>query len=36
MDERMPFELFTAAETTEPIRATGSLRIVPESGRWKI
>lgn len=30
MDERMPFELFTVAERTAPIRATGGLRIVPD------
>jgi transcriptional regulator GlxA family with amidase domain len=30
MDERMPFELFTVAESTEPIRATGGLQIVPD------
>lgn len=30
MDERMPFELFTVAESTEPIRATGGLKIVPD------
>jgi transcriptional regulator GlxA family with amidase domain len=30
MDERMPFELFTVAESTDPIRATGGLKIVPD------
>ena len=30
MDERMPFELFTVAESTAPIRATGGLKIVPD------
>jgi transcriptional regulator GlxA family with amidase domain len=30
MDERMPFELFTVAESIEPIRATGGLKIVPD------
>jgi len=30
MDELMPFELFTVAETTKPIRATGGLRIIPD------
>jgi len=29
MDEWMPFELFTVAESTQPIRATGGLKIVP-------
>jgi transcriptional regulator GlxA family with amidase domain len=28
--EQMPFELFTVAETTEPVRATGGLRLVPD------
>jgi transcriptional regulator GlxA family with amidase domain len=30
MDERMPFELYTVAESTDPIRATGGLKIVPD------
>jgi transcriptional regulator GlxA family with amidase domain len=30
MDERMPFELFTVAESTAPLRATGGLKIVPD------
>jgi transcriptional regulator GlxA family with amidase domain len=30
MDEQMPFELFTVAETTQPLRATGGLKIVPD------
>ena len=30
MDERMPFELYTVAETRDPIRASGGLRIVPD------
>jgi len=29
MDEQMPFELFTVAESTRPIRATGGLKIIP-------
>jgi transcriptional regulator GlxA family with amidase domain len=29
MDEWMPFDLFTVAESTTPIRATGGLKIVP-------
>jgi transcriptional regulator GlxA family with amidase domain len=30
MDEMMPFRLFTVAESTTPIRATGGLKIVPD------
>jgi transcriptional regulator GlxA family with amidase domain len=30
MDEQMPFDLYTVAETTQPIRATGGLEIVPD------
>jgi transcriptional regulator GlxA family with amidase domain len=30
MDERMPFELFTVAESTAPIRASGGLKIIPD------
>jgi transcriptional regulator GlxA family with amidase domain len=30
MDEVMPFELYTVAETREPIRASGGMRIVPD------
>jgi transcriptional regulator GlxA family with amidase domain len=30
MDELMPFGLFTVAESTQPIRATGGLQIVPD------
>jgi transcriptional regulator GlxA family with amidase domain len=30
MDEMMPFELYTVAETREPIRASGGMRIVPD------
>jgi len=30
MDERMPFQLFTVAESRKPIRATGGLKIVPD------
>jgi transcriptional regulator GlxA family with amidase domain len=30
MDEQMPFHLFTVAESTKPIRATGGLKIVPD------
>jgi transcriptional regulator GlxA family with amidase domain len=29
-DHRMPFRLYTVAESREPIRATGGLRIVPD------
>jgi transcriptional regulator GlxA family with amidase domain len=30
MDEQMPFQLFTVAQSTRPIRASGGLRIVPD------
>jgi transcriptional regulator GlxA family with amidase domain len=30
MDERMPFELYTVAESREPVRASGGMRIVPD------
>ena len=30
MDERMPFQLFTVAQSTKPIRASGGLQIVPD------
>jgi transcriptional regulator GlxA family with amidase domain len=30
MDERMPFQLFTVAESTKPVRATGGLKIIPD------
>jgi transcriptional regulator GlxA family with amidase domain len=30
MDEMMPFQLFTVAESTKPIRASGGLKIVPD------
>jgi transcriptional regulator GlxA family with amidase domain len=30
MDEQMPFELFTVAENTKPIRASGGLKVVPD------
>jgi transcriptional regulator GlxA family with amidase domain len=30
MDEMMPFQLYTVAESTQPVRATGGLRIVPD------
>jgi transcriptional regulator GlxA family with amidase domain len=30
MDEQMPFQLFTVAESTKPIRASGGLKIVPD------
>jgi transcriptional regulator GlxA family with amidase domain len=30
VDEMMPFQLFTVAESTKPIRATGGLKIVPD------
>lgn len=30
MDEQMPFQLFTVAQSTKPIRASGGLRIVPD------
>jgi transcriptional regulator GlxA family with amidase domain len=30
MDERMPFQLFTVAQTTKPIRASGGMQIVPD------
>jgi transcriptional regulator GlxA family with amidase domain len=30
MDEMMPFELFTVAETAAPVRATGGMQIVPD------
>jgi transcriptional regulator GlxA family with amidase domain len=30
MDEKMPFELYTVAESREPIRASGGMRIVPD------
>jgi transcriptional regulator GlxA family with amidase domain len=30
MDEKMPFELFTVAESTKPVRATGGLHIIPD------
>jgi transcriptional regulator GlxA family with amidase domain len=30
MDERMPFELFTVAESLRPLRASGGLQIVPD------
>jgi transcriptional regulator GlxA family with amidase domain len=30
MEEQMPFELFTVAESTKPLRATGGLKIVPD------
>jgi transcriptional regulator GlxA family with amidase domain len=30
MEERMPFELFTVAESTKPLRATGGLKIIPD------
>ena len=30
MEERMPFQLFTVAPSTKPIRATGGLKIVPD------
>ncbi len=29
-DEQMPFELFTVAETTEPVRGSGGMKIVPD------
>jgi transcriptional regulator GlxA family with amidase domain len=29
-DDMMPFELFTVAESTEPVRATGGLMIIPD------
>jgi transcriptional regulator GlxA family with amidase domain len=32
MDEMMPFELFTVAETTEPVRVTGGMKVVPDHG----
>jgi transcriptional regulator GlxA family with amidase domain len=30
MDEQMPFQLFTVAQSTKPIRASGGLKIVPD------
>jgi transcriptional regulator GlxA family with amidase domain len=30
MNEMMPFELYTVAETRDPIRASGGMRIVPD------
>ena len=30
MDEQMPFELFTVSETTEPLRGSGGLKLVPD------
>ena len=30
MEEQMPFQLFTVAPSTKPIRATGGLKIVPD------
>lgn len=30
MDEMMPFELYTVSESTEPVRASGGLMIVPD------
>jgi transcriptional regulator GlxA family with amidase domain len=30
MDEQMPFQLFTVAQSTQPIRASGGLKIVPD------
>jgi transcriptional regulator GlxA family with amidase domain len=30
MDERMPFQLFTVAASTQPVRATGGMKIVPD------
>jgi transcriptional regulator GlxA family with amidase domain len=30
MDEMMPFQLFTIAETTRPVRVSGGLQIVPD------
>jgi transcriptional regulator GlxA family with amidase domain len=30
MDEMMPFELFTVAETAEPVRVTGGMKVVPD------
>lgn len=37
MDERMPFELFTVAESTAPIRATAHRSVHgTRSGRWKV
>jgi len=30
MDDQMPFRLYTVAETKEPIRASGGLKIVPD------
>ena len=30
MDEMMPFELFTVASSTDPVRLTGGLRVVPD------
>jgi transcriptional regulator GlxA family with amidase domain len=30
MDEMMPFELFTVAETADPVRVTGGMQVVPD------
>jgi transcriptional regulator GlxA family with amidase domain len=30
MDERMPFQLFTVAASTKPVRASGGMKIVPD------
>src|SRR5215203_5899516 len=30
MDEQMPFELFTVSETTEPLRGSGGLKLIPD------
>jgi transcriptional regulator GlxA family with amidase domain len=30
MDEMMPFQLFTVAETAEPVRVTGGMQVVPD------
>jgi transcriptional regulator GlxA family with amidase domain len=30
MDEMMPFELFTVAETADPVRVTGGMKVVPD------
>lgn len=29
-DEQMPFQLFTVAETTDPVRVTGGMQVVPD------
>lgn len=30
MDDQMPFRLYTVAETTEPVRVSGGLKVVPD------